>query len=189
MVFKRMLQVFTMLFFCGAVMAQQPVDGVAAVVGKEIILISDINTMVTQYAMQNRVNPYKDEALLNRLSKQILNRMIDEKLLLIRAEEDTLRAEDDRVDQTVSQQINNFIQQVGSQEKLEEYYGMPIALIKKELRKRVANQIVIEKLRERHFGGITVSRREVEQFYQQYQDSLPQIGETVDISHILMRKD
>jgi peptidyl-prolyl cis-trans isomerase SurA len=187
MIFKRMLQVLTALFFCGAVMAQQPVDGVAAVVGKEIILISDINTMVTQYAMQNRVNPYKDEALLNRLSKQILNRMIDEKLLLIRAEEDTLRAEDERVDQTVAQQINNFIQQVGSQEKLEEYYGMPIALIKKELRKRVANQIVIEKLRERHFGGITVSRREVEQFYQQYQDSLPQIGETVDISHILMQ--
>lgn len=187
MIRQWILQLGAVAMLLTPAMAQQPIDGVAAVVGKEIILISDINTMLTQYAMQNKVNPFKDEALLNRLSKQVLDRMIDEKLLLIRAEEDTLIAEDERVDQVVEQQVNGFMQQAGSQEALEEYYGMSLPLIKREMRKRVANQIVIEKLRERQFGSINVSRREVEKFYTQYQDSMPRIGETANISHILIK--
>ncbi len=187
MIRQWILQLGAVAMLLTPALAQQPIDGVAAVVGKEIILISDINTMLTQYAMQNKVNPFKDEALLNRLSTQVLDRMIDEKLLLIRAEEDTLIAEDERVDQVVEQQVNGFMQQAGSQEALEEYYGMSLPLIKREMRKRVANQIVIEKLRERQFGSINVSRREVEKFYTQYQDSMPRIGETANISHILMK--
>ncbi|MCB0270412.1 MAG: peptidylprolyl isomerase [Calditrichaeota bacterium] len=187
MIRQWILQLGAVAMLLTPALAQQPIDGVAAVVGKEIILISDINTMLTQYAMQNKVNPFKDEALLNRLSKQVLDRMIDEKLLLIRAEEDTLIAEDERVDQVVEQQVNGFMQQAGSQEALEEYYGMSLPLIKREMRKRVANQIVIEKLRDRQFGSINVSRREVEKFYTQYQDSMPRIGETANISHILMK--
>ena len=187
MIRQWILQLGAVAMLLTPALAQQPIDGVAAVVGKEIILISDINTMLTQYAMQNKVNPFKDEALLNRLSKQVLDRMIDEKLLLIRAEEDTLIAEDERVDQVVEQQVNGFMQQAGSQEALEEYYGMSLPLIKREMRKRVANQIVIEKLRDRQFGSINVSRREVERFYTQYQDSMPRIGETANISHILMK--
>ncbi|MCB0265728.1 MAG: SurA N-terminal domain-containing protein, partial [Calditrichaeota bacterium] len=143
MIRQWILQLGAVAMLLTPALAQQPIDGVAAVVGKEIILISDINTMLTQYAMQNKVNPFKDEALLNRLSKQVLDRMIDEKLLLIRAEEDTLIAEDERVDQVVEQQVNGFMQQAGSQEALEEYYGMSLPLIKREMRKRVANQIVI----------------------------------------------
>ena len=187
MIRQWILQLGAVAMLLTPALAQQPIDGVAAVVGKEIILISDINTMLTQYAMQNKVNPFKDEALLNRLSKQVLDRMIDEKLLLIRAEEDTLIAEDERADQVVEQQVNGFMQQAGSQEALEEYYGMSLPLIKREMRKRVANQIVIEKLRDRQFGSINVSRREVEKFYTQYQDSMPRIGETANISHILMK--
>ena len=187
MIRQWILQLGAVAMLLTPALAQQPIDGVAAVVGKEIILISDINTMLTQYAMQNKVNPFKDEALLNRLSKQVLDRMIDEKLLLIRAEEDTLIAEDERVDQVVEQQVNGFMQQAGSQEALEEYYGMSLPLIKREMRKRDANQIVIEKLRDRQFGSINVSRREVEKFYTQYQDSMPRIGETANISHILMK--
>lgn len=187
MIRQWILQLGAVAMLLTPALAQQPIDGVAAVVGKEIILISDINTMLTQYAMQNKVNPFKDEVLLNRLSTQVLDRMIDEKLLLIRAEEDTLIAEDERVDQVVEQQVNGFMQQAGSQEALEEYYGMSLPLIKREMRKRVANQIVIEKLRDRQFGSINVSRREVEKFYTQYQDSMPRIGETANISHILMK--
>lgn len=175
------------LLISGAARSQQTIDGIAAVVGNEIIMVSDLNTLIAQYSFQNKVNVYKDPALLKSLSSQMLQRMIDEKMLLIKAEEDTIRADEDRVEQILTQQINNFIQQVGTQEKLEEYYGMPLPKIKKEMRQQIANRLIIEQLRQKRFSNIKVSRREVENFYEQYQDSLPKVDETVDISHILIQ--
>lgn len=166
---------------------QQTIDGIAAIVGNEVILISELNTLITQYSFQNKINVYKDPALLQKLQKEMLARMIDEKVLLIKADEDTIKADDDRVEQILNQQINNFIQQVGSQERLEEYYGMPLPKIKKELRQQIANRLIIDQLRQRYFSNIKVSRREVENFFAQYQDSIPKMGETVDISHILLQ--
>lgn len=175
------------LLISGASRAQQTIDGVAAVVGNEIIMVSDLNTLIAQYGFQNKVNVYKDPALLKSLSSQMLQRMIDEKMLLIKADEDTIRADEDRVEQILTQQVNNFIQQVGSQEKLEEYYGMPLPKIKKEMRQQIENRLIIEQLRQKRFSNIKVSRREVENFYEQYQDSLPNVDETIDISHILIQ--
>jgi peptidyl-prolyl cis-trans isomerase SurA len=171
----------------GPLRAQQTIDGVVAVVGNEIILISDLNTLIAQYSFQNKVNVYKDPQLLQKLQKQLLQRMIDEKLLLIKADEDTIQADDERVEQILDQQINTFMQQVGSQEKLEEYYGMPLPKIKKEMRRQIANRLIIDQLRQRRFSNVKISRREVENFYNQYQDSLPQMDETVDISHVLLQ--
>jgi len=167
--------------------AQQLIDRIAAVVGPEIILESELQTLITQYGLQNRVNPYQDPVLLQRLKKDMLQRMVDEKILLIKAEEDTITADEERVDQILNQQINTFIQQIGSQEKLEEYYGKPVALIKKDFRTQVANRLIIDQLRGRKFQGVSVSRREVEKFFKQYQDSLPKQEETVDISHVLIQ--
>ncbi len=185
---KRILFLFWVVAAFGqTVQAQQLVDRIAAVVGKEIILESELQVLITQYGMQNRINPYQDPALYQQLSRSLLQRMIDEKLLLIKAEEDTITADPERVDQILAQQMSTFIQQMGSQEKLEEYYGKPIALIKKDFRGQVENRLIIEQLRARKFQKISVSRREVEQFFAQYQDSLPKIEETVDISHILLQ--
>ena len=75
----------------------QRLDGIAAVVGDEIILISDINAMITQYGFQNKINVFKDPQLYKNLSKQFLQQLIDQKLLLIKADEDTIKADQDRV--------------------------------------------------------------------------------------------
>lgn len=175
------------IFLMPSTNAQQLIDRIAAVVGPEIILESELQTLITQYGLQNRVNPYQDPVLLQRLKKDMLQRMVDEKILLIKAEEDTITADEERVDQILNQQINTFIQQIGSQEKLEEYYGKPVALIKKDFRTQVANRLIIDQLRGRKFQGVSVSRREVEKFFKQYQDSLPKQEETVDISHVLIQ--
>ncbi|MBD3223110.1 MAG: parvulin peptidyl-prolyl isomerase, partial [Caldithrix sp.] len=52
--------------------------------------------------------------------------------------------------------------------------------------KIIKEQLLVEKVRAQKFRDITVSRREVEAFYNTYKDSLPQKQQTVDISHILM---
>ncbi len=179
------------LFFLTALIsnlfAQQKVDGIAAVVGDQIVLESDVNTVLTQYSFQNKINIFNDPVQLKKLRGEFLKRMIDEKILLIKAKEDTITADEERVDQILKQQLDGFIQQVGSQEKLEEYYGMPMVQIKRELRQRIENQLIIEQLRQVRFANVKISRREVENFYKQYQDSLPRIEATVDLSHILLQ--
>lgn len=171
----------------GAATAQTKLDGIAAVVGDEIILESDVNTMLSQYAFQNKVNVFNDPQLRGRLQREFLNRMIDEKVLLVKADEDTITADEDRVDQLLDQQLSSFLQQAGSVEALESYYGMPMVKIRKEMREQIANRMRVDMLRQQRFANIKVSRREVENFFQQYRDSLPRVEETVDISHVLMQ--
>lgn len=166
--------------------AQQQIDGIAAIVGDEIILMSEINTVVAQYALQNKINLSNNPDLYKELSEKFLQSHIEEKLLLIQAEEDTIKADEDRVDQTLNQQVNYMLQQAGSTEKLEEYYGAPIAKIKKDFKKQIENRFRIDMLKQKRFGDIKISRREVEEFYKNYSDSLPTVPPTVDISHILI---
>ncbi len=173
-------------FARSSVLGQQKLDAIAAIVGDQIVLESEIHTLIAQYGFQKHINVLNDPALFRQLSKRFLNRLIDQKLLLIKADEDTIKADEARVDQLLEQQLNLLIQQAGSQEALEKYYNAPLIQIKKELRREIENQLRIEMLQQKRFGKLKVSRREVEQFYQQYRDSLPRIEETVDISHILM---
>jgi peptidyl-prolyl cis-trans isomerase SurA len=176
---------FTITILSSFVYCQQRIDGIAAVIGDEVILISDVNALVTQYALQNKINILEKPSLYQELSENFLQTLIDEKLLLIKADEDTIKADEERVEQTLNQQIDYVVSQVGSVEELERYYNAPIAKIKKDFRKQVENRFRIELLRQRRFGNVNISRREVEQFYSSYQDSIPTLPPTVNISHIL----
>jgi len=166
---------------------QQIFDGIAAIVGDEVVLISDINSMITSYAFQNKIDISRQPDLYQRLGTEFLDRLIDQKLILIKADEDTIEADDERVEQTLRQQVDYMIQQAGSEEKLEEYYSAPLFKIKNDMRKEIRNQIRIGTLRERKFLTLKISRREVEDFYKSYQDSLPNVKASVDISHILLQ--
>lgn len=186
---KRFIQtLLCSLLLATPILSQQIIDQIAAVVGNEIILESEIATMVTQYVIQTRQSDlYTQPEKLKGLQQQFLQRMVDEKMLLIKAEEDTITADEARVDQMLAQQMSAMVQQAGSEQKLIDYYGAPIALIKKDFRKQVENRIIIDQLRQMRFASVKISRREVENFYQQFRDSLPKYEESVNIGHILMQ--
>ncbi|HFE63428.1 MAG TPA: parvulin peptidyl-prolyl isomerase [Caldithrix sp.] len=167
--------------------SQQLIDGIAAIVGDNVILLSEVNGLVTQYAFQNKIDISQQPEIYRQLGKKFLQNLIDQKLLLIKADEDTIKSDEEKVDQSLKQQLDYLIQQAGSTEKLEEYYSEPLFKIKKDLRKEISNQMRIGMLRERKFGLIKISRREVENFYRTYKDSLPGRKASVDISHILLQ--
>jgi len=166
-------------------LAQQIIEGVAAIVGQEIILKSEIEQFVQTYAIQNKINIRSDKDLLQQLQKQVLEKMVEQKILLAKADEDTIKADDRDVDKRVEEHISYLIQQVGSEGKLEEAFQSPMRKIRKDLRKETMERLKIEMLRRKKFQEVKVSRREIEKFYQTYQDSIPSLKETVNISHIL----
>lgn len=186
------MRIFSLIFFClflvNISLAQQLVEGIVAVVGKEIILKSEIDQNVQQYIMQNRIDVNKNKKLIAELRQKTIDMMIEQKILLAKAEEDTVTVDDAMLDARLEERIRYLVQlpQIGSESKLEEVFGSPMKKIRKDTRKLLKEQMLVEQVRANKFRGIKVSRREVEEFYKAYKDSLPRLNETVDISHILM---
>lgn len=182
--FTQIITVF-LFFVCGIVYGQQLVDGIAAIVGKEVILKSEVEQYVQSYVLQNKLNIMSDPQKYKELQTQVLERLIEQKILLTKADEDTITATDREIDRYLEEQIRTMIARVGSEAQLEAAFQSPMKKIRKDLRVETENRLKIETLRRTKFQGVKVSRREVEEFYKAYKDSLPQMKETVDISHIL----
>jgi len=159
---------------------QVVVDRIVAVVGKQPILLSDLNSQVEFYAFNNKVDPSSPQ-----LKQQVLEVMINDKLMLTKALDDTnISVSEDQVTNQLDALVAQRIQQVGSEKKLEELYGMPISKMKREFREETRNQLLVQALQQNKFGDLQPSRREVEQFYAQYKDSLPNVPEQLELYHI-----
>jgi peptidyl-prolyl cis-trans isomerase SurA len=166
---------------CAQAQTKPVLDEVAAVVGNEIILKSELDYQVQLTAYQNKLDP-NDPAL----RKRVLEALIDDKLILAQAILDSVTVTDDEVSRQLDSRIQNLIKQLGSQQKVEEVYGMSINKIRAEFKDDMRKQLIIEKLKQQKFGDMKVSAADVRNFYDTYKDSLPQIPEQVTLSHIFI---
>jgi peptidyl-prolyl cis-trans isomerase SurA len=170
------------LFWLTTGAAQEVLDKVVAVVDNNFILQSELDFQTQLIAFQRKLNP-NDPAL----KRAVLNSLIEEKLMLAQAEFDSIRVTEDEVNRQLDYQIENFIQQFGSKERLEQAYNRPLEKIKRELRDEIRNNILIQKVQDQKFGRLEVSRYEVEQFYNQYKDSIGNVPEEVELSQIFIQ--
>ena len=159
--------------------AQEVLDKIVAVVDNEFILKSELEFQTNMVAAQRKIDPNSPG-----LQKQVLNAIIEEKLIYAQANFDSIIVTDEEVASRIDYQINVFQQQYGSIEKIEQMYGMSIEKIKRELRDEIQKSLMIQKLQENNFASIEASRREVESFFSIYKDSIGVIPEKVKISHI-----
>jgi len=164
----------------------QVVDGIAAIVGDEIILKSEVDQFAQSQALSMRIDPSRSPSLYQSIWRKTLDTMIDQKILLDRAELDSVDVSEKEIEQALNQQIEAIIQRIGSKEKAEEIIGYPISRLRRNYREEIRKQRLVEKIQQQKFNDITVSRREVEDFFKEYGDSLPEINPAVKISHILL---
>ncbi len=164
------------------VFAQKTVDKVVAIVNNEIIVKSELDYQVKLAAAQKRINPNTPG-----LEKQVLNSMIDQKLAYAQAKLDSIQVSDNEINSRIKSQINYFIQQYGSKEKVEQIYGMSIEKIKRTLRDEVRKQLMVQKLQQKAFGNVEATRLDVVNFYNTFKDSLGIIPEKVQLSHIFRK--
>ncbi|MBD3300320.1 MAG: hypothetical protein GF347_03130, partial [Candidatus Moranbacteria bacterium] len=162
--------IIILLAFVTIIRAQQLVEGILAIVGGDIILKSEVEQQVINYAMQNNINLNRNPSVANQLKEDVLSSLIEQKLLLAKAEEDTIQVDDQMLDERLKQRMQYFINQAGSEDELEKMFGKSIVDIKKDTREIIKEQLLVEKVRAQKFRDITVSRREVEAFYNTYKD-------------------
>lgn len=180
-VLRSVVSAFVLLFATVAASGQTLLDRIIAVVDKEIITESELNDRVNFAAVQNRLDAASPE-----LRKQVLDGMVAEKLILAQAIIDSVEVTDDEVARALEQQIQNFIRQVGSEQRVEQMYGKSIGRIKREYRDEIRQQLLVQKVRQQREANLQVTRREVEEFFAAYRDSLPQVPEEYLLSHLFV---
>ncbi|MEO8665034.1 MAG: peptidylprolyl isomerase [Ignavibacteria bacterium] len=160
-------------------------DRIIAVVGNEIITESDFQYQVQLYARQNQLrelNPY--------LAQQIFQSMLTNKIILAKAEQDSILVTEEEISKELDNRVKGLVKQAGSEERLEEVYGMSLPKIKLLLKDDLQKTMKVERLKRKKFsGGIKVSDREVRDFYNTYRDSLPDVSEEFELSHIFLQRN
>jgi peptidyl-prolyl cis-trans isomerase SurA len=157
------------------------VDRIIAVVGKNMIMESEVEAQYLQNKMQGTIEGSAASARC-----MILEKMLRDDLLLNQAELDSITVSESDVDRSLDQRLRYFISQFGSQEKLEEYYGKSIIEIKEEFRDMVKNYMLVEEVEKKITENVFVTPSDVKAFYRNLPtDSIPLISARVEMSQII----
>jgi peptidyl-prolyl cis-trans isomerase SurA len=182
--FITVITLLTTGLLSGSVHAQETLDSICAIVDRDIILESEVGYGISSMLLEQNIRrPTPEQILMAR--RQILQAYITQKILLARAEEDSLNVEDRTVEKELAKKFQQVVNQVGGEAKLEEYFGRPIRLIKREMRKGVRESLLIDMVRRRHLVSSQVRRQDVTEFYDEHKSELPTIPQKVTLSHIL----
>ena len=116
----------------------------------------------------------------------VLKNLITNKLLVAKAEIDSVMVEDSEVNQELDSRMNIIINQVGSEEEIENYYNKTISEFKNELFDDIKQQLVANKMRREILSDISVSPEEVRGFFNNIpKDSVPYFSTQVQVSQIV----
>lgn len=117
---------------------------------------------------------------------EILESMIHNKVLVSRAELDSIPLSEEAIEQNLDNRLSYVIAQVGSEAKIQELYGKSVRDFKEELREAVRDQMLIEQMRETLIGNLKVSPREVRAFFEAIpEEKLPYYSTEVRLGHII----
>ena len=183
-----MKKIFFLLSILSFVFSQKLfVDGVAALVEEKIILKSDLNQMANMIAIQQKIDPNKNLEQFLEIQQSVLSSMIDQKVLLELAEEDTtLEVGEKEVEQALDQQVENIVRQAGGKEEAEKMLQQSIKSFRSEFWFEMKDKIMSEKFQQKVLSKIKLSKKDVFNFFQIYKDSLPLFPTEVKIRHLLI---
>lgn len=171
------------VFLCG----QNLIDGIAAIVGEHVILKSDVAQLVQMTALERRLDTRFDMDKLEQIQGQVLQSLINQKLILEIAEVESIEVEDREVDRAVEQYINQSVAQAGSEEQIERMLGKKVSELRREWWPDMREQLIAERYQAQLFKDITVTGDEVIVFYNNYSDSLKTIPTMYNISHAFFK--
>ncbi|SHI67207.1 periplasmic chaperone for outer membrane proteins SurA [Hymenobacter daecheongensis DSM 21074] len=157
------------------------VDAIIVKVDNQIVLSSDLEAIYAQQLAQAEGKPLPPDLRCRILQSIVLN-----KLMLAKAETDSVVVEDGQVKNELDRRMAYFVQQIGSEKKLEEYYNKSIKQLKDDLRPQIKEQLVQQKMQETIAGKVTVTPREVRQYFNRIpKDSLPYYSTEVEVGQIV----
>lgn len=171
--------VFIALFAFSKIAAQSNIiDEIIWIVGDESILKSEVEEqrIRAQYeGMTIEGDPYC----------VIPEQIAIQKLYLHQAELDSIEVNESTVMSQVDMRMNYFISQIGSKEKMEEYFGKNVVALREDMRKMVRDQMIIQQMQQTLVENIKSTPADVRRFYNGLaEDSIPTVPAQVELQII-----
>ncbi|GGG74280.1 peptidylprolyl isomerase [Parapedobacter pyrenivorans] len=163
-------------------LAQEPhvIDKVAAVVGSNIILQSEIEMQYAQYLAQGNK---ADEDF----KCYILQQQLTQKLLAQQAAIDSIEVSEGEVDDNINSRLRYMSTQAGGQERLEQFLNRSLLQYKEEMRPSVFEQLKANKMQQNIVSGIDVTPLEVKRYFESLDaDSLPYFNTEVEVGELVI---
>jgi peptidyl-prolyl cis-trans isomerase SurA len=157
------------------------VDKIIAKVDDYIVLKSDLERAYLDYLSSGR--PRSEQAKCQMLESLVVNKM-----LVAKAEIDSIVVLDAEVNSNVDRRVQQIIQGFGgSIPELEDQYGKTMDQIKEEIFDNIKEQMIIQKMQNELTSGIQVSPIEVKRFFKKIPaDSLPYFSTEVKVAQIVV---
>ncbi len=158
------------------------VDKIIVKVDNFVVLKSDLESVYQNYLTNG--NPASTDAKCSMLNSIIVN-----KLMVAKAEIDSVMVTDIEVDQNTDQRMSMILQNAGnSPEQLEKAYGKTLDEIKLELRDQIKEQLVGRQMQDLITKDINITPSEVRRFFSQIPaDSLPYYNSDVEVAQIVRK--
>lgn len=156
-----------------------PIDGIAAQIGDNIILKSEIESQLIQ--LKNTDTPITPD-----MRCKIIEGIMYQNLLINQAMIDSVMITDQQVDAEMENRIRVIEQQIGGREKMEQFYGKTILQIKEEFREAIRKRMLAQEMERQITLDLTVTPREVKEFYNSLpEDSIPFINTQMTFQQIV----
>ena len=162
---------------------QQVIDRIVAVVGKNIIMQSDIEEQYMQYRLQGGI-----KGSASSIRCEILEDLLFRKLMLNQAELDSIEVTDAQIESEIDYRIRYYLAQLGSQEKVEKYFNKTMSEIKDELRTIIKDQKMIEEVQRKIVDGVSATPGDVREFFASIpSDSIPMVSAQYEIAELVKK--
>ncbi len=165
------------------------VDKIAVVVGDEAILTSELANQIQMVAFQTGQRPEKPDEVL-KFQKQVLEQMISDKLFLMEAKKDTtIEIRPEEVQQALDEQIAKVVENFGSEAafiKALEAEGMTLRDLRRQYEQEIQNNLLRQRYIQQKLYSVSVSKFEVDKFFKDFRDSIPNQPEGVKLAHVLL---
>lgn len=175
-------KIFISFLFITSLGFSQPqvLDKVIAVIGKNPLLLSEIET--------NFLQQKEKQDLGTNPKCKVFEDLLFQKLLLAQADRDSVTVSDNEVDNELNRRIQYYVGMLGSEEKFEQFYGKRISVFKDELRDDVKDQLQAQKMQQKITGDKKLTPSEIRAFYNTLNlDSLPLINSELEIGHLVRK--
>jgi peptidyl-prolyl cis-trans isomerase SurA len=167
------------MFLPGLLMNAQLIESVAAIVGNEVIYLSDIEGSVADLRRKNNKTP------IDELRCEVFHQLLISKLFLDQARIDSITVSDDSVEGNLNMQINDAIRSVGSEEALVAYFKKSMIEIRRDIRKSMLEQETVREVQGKIAKNISVTPNALKRFYSSIpKDSLPVLPAKYELSII-----
>ena len=174
---------FLLLTLTSFSLSAQSIDKIEAVLGDEIILTSEIESQYLQYLSQGHTKS-------NEIRCQIVEDLLFQKLLVNQAKLDSLVVSNDEVEDEVNKRLSYFETQLGSVQKVEDYFGKSKANIKLELGKVIKDQFMAQKMQTKLTSSLKVTPAEVKESYALLSDAeIPTMPTQVEVAQIVIKPE